>query len=98
MTFKDTLHKKLFWDADFEQLDLEMHKKYMVERVLERSTSWEQVKLMIVYYGRDEVVAIIKELPWLTKLTMNFCHFYFDIPLNEMRCYTKRQLMPELWH
>ncbi len=98
MTFKDTLHKRLFWDSDFEKLDLELHKKYVVERVLERAYKWVQVKEMINYYGRDEVVRIIKELPWLTNLTMNFCHIYFDIPLNEMRCYTKKQLMPKLWH
>lgn len=98
MTFKETLDKKLFWDSDFEQLDLEKHKKYIIERVLERGYYWMQFKEMINHYGRNEVIRIIKELPWLTDLTMNFCRLYFDIPYKEMRCYTKKQLMPTLWH
>lgn len=97
MTFKETLDKKLFWDSDFEQLDLEKHKKYIIERVLERSPSWKQFKLMIEYYGREEVIRKIKDMYYLTDITISFCHHYFGIPLNEMKCYIRKQSIPKHW-
>ena len=97
MTFKETLHKKLFWDSEFEQLDLEKHKKYIIERVLERGYDWKQFKEMINYYGREEVIRVIKELYYLTDSVISFCHYYFEIPKNEMRCYIRKQSLPKLW-
>jgi hypothetical protein len=98
MTFQETLEKKMFWDSDFEKLDLQKHKRYIIERVLERALSWQQFKLMVDYYGDKEVIDLIKNVSYLTDLTINFCNFYFDIPLNEMRCYTRKQSLPKLWH
>lgn len=95
MTFKETLHKKLFWDSDFESLDLEKHKKYIIERVLERGYEWRQFKEMINYYGREEIIETIKKARYFDDKTIRFCHYYFDIPLNEMRCYIQKQSQPK---
>jgi hypothetical protein len=98
MTFKETLHKKLFWDSDFEKLDLDLHKKYVVERVLERAPEWITFKKMIEYYGREHLINIIKDLYYLDDRTISFCENYFEIPKEEMRCYIRKQSMPKHWH
>ncbi|GHV23855.1 hypothetical protein FACS189428_7720 [Clostridia bacterium] len=49
--------KYLFWDTDPAGLDMEKHKKYIVERVLDYG-SWEDWLLIRNYYGLDRLKEI----------------------------------------
>ncbi len=97
-TFKSILQKQQFWDIDFEQLDVDENKAYVIERILDRANSWHQLKAMIAYYGKENLTTVIKNIRYLNSKTINFCSIYFDIPLTEMRCYTLTQSMPKYWN
>lgn len=80
----------LFWDSDPDLIDLQKHKQAIIERVLERG-SWQSIKELIHYYGRPEIIEAAKKARWFSLKTMHFISGYFNIPLNELRCYTHRQ-------
>lgn len=84
------LRPSLFWDTDYASINWEHHAKYVIERVLHRGT-WEEFKSMLVFYGRERITAVIKRLRYMDKRVMHFCRVYFNIPLNEMRCYNIKQ-------
>ena len=87
------ISSSLFWDMDYEKLDWEKNKQLIVQRVIERGTI-KALHEITGFYGKDRVVAVIKQLPFLSSRDIAFVHIYFDIPLNELRCYTNKPLIP----
>jgi hypothetical protein len=87
---KEHLNRRLFWEIDFDKLNVDEKKQYVIERVLERG-SLSQFKALINYYGRNEVAKAVKFARSLDALNHNFCSIYFDIPKEEFRCYTWKQ-------
>lgn len=89
-------NSKLFWDSDISHIDPLVHKQNIIERVLERG-SWIEIKELIHYYGRDEIIAAAKKASFFSDKTTHFISGYFDIPLDQMRCYKDKQLNPALY-
>ena len=83
----------LFWDTDIKSIDINLNKQAIIERMLERG-SWENIKELMQFYGREEVAQAAKRARWFSQKTVHFVSGYFDIPLSEMRCYNERQLSP----
>jgi hypothetical protein len=83
----------LFWDTDIRSIDITVNKQAIIERVLERG-SWDNIKELIQFYGREEIVMAAKNARWFSEKTVHFVSGYFDIPLSEMRCYKEKQLSP----
>lgn len=83
----------LFWDSDVKKIDPVLHKQAIIERVLERG-SWDNIKEIISYYGRQEIIGAARKARWFSDKTMHFISGYFDIPLEELRCYTEKQSSP----
>ena len=83
----------LFWDSDVSAINPQKHRQAIIERVLERG-SWNNIKEIISYYGKEEVAKTAKKARWFSDKTMHFISGYFDIPLEELRCYTEKQLNP----
>lgn len=79
----------LFWDVDRSKIDIEKNKKLIVERVLQRG-SRSDLDALLNHYDKSEVREVIKQLPWLNEKDIAFVHVFFDIPLNELKCYTKK--------
>ncbi len=83
-------HRALFWDVDIKSLDINIHARYIIARVICRGnlTDWEILKNL---YGkhkiRDEVVAIRS----LDPKSLNFLSNYFDIDQADFRCCTSKQ-------
>ncbi len=94
---KPNLHKRLFWEYDYEQMDWQKNAEIVVERVIERGTQeeWEE---MINFYGRKKVVATLKnKTTYLTdKATKKVCD-YFELKPEELKCYVKKQSRPQHW-
>jgi hypothetical protein len=86
--------QNLFWDVDINTLDGTRHAQAVIERVLERG-SWENLKELIDYYGRDAIVEAARKAPWFSDKTQHFISGYFKLPLNEMRCYIRKQSNPQ---
>jgi len=79
----------LFWDVNRAKLDLEKNKNIIVERVLQRG-SRSDLNLLLSYYDKEDLKEIIKQLTWLNEKDRAFVHVFFDIPYNELKCYTKK--------
>lgn len=91
------LPKVLFWDVDFEKLDPEKNAHFIVTRVVQRGSldDWFAIKK---YYGLDIIKDILLHTRYLDKLTLHFFSMYFNIPIEQFRCYTFQQSNPELWN
>ena len=90
------LRKSLFWDTNYDKIDWEKNAPYVVDRVMHYGV-WEEFKEMLKYYGREKVIEIVKNLRYMDRRVMTFCHVYFQIPLEEIRCYKIRQSMTLHW-
>ena len=83
----------LFWDTDIKGINAQKHKQAIIERVLERG-SWENIKEIIAYYGKEEVTETAKKSRWFSDKTMHFISGYFNIPLEHLRCYIQKRSNP----
>jgi hypothetical protein len=85
------LSPHLFWDTKLESLDFQKNKRLIVDRVLHRGTleEWNFVKN---YYGKDELIKILCELPFIAPKEANFVKVLFNLEPQQMRCYTNTRL------
>lgn len=86
----------LFWDVDKTTLDVERHRRFIIERTLTHGTlsDWYLIK---TYYGKETIKTECKQVRYLDKQTLAFCAAYFHEPLHHFRCYTLRQSNPAHW-
>lgn len=83
-------NKHLFWDTNVDSIDVTKHRQAIIERVIERG-SWEEFKELIDFYGRATIIDCAKKARWFSEKTIHFVSAYFDIPLDNLRCYTQKQ-------
>ena len=84
----------IFWDVDRKQIDLSLHAPYVVQRVLEYGQIGDW-KLLLAYYGLDEIVSISKNLRSLEPRALAFISTISRTPQEQFRCYNTRQSNPE---
>lgn len=65
------LVKSTFWDAEFEGLDLEKDKGYIISRIAERGTD-NEVSFIISYYPKKDVLFVVNNAPEITPKTKNY--------------------------
>lgn len=81
----------LFWDVDYSKLDWTKHEMLIVQRVIERG-SINAIQEIMEYYGKARLTTIIKKISHLSPRDIAFVNVYFNINLNELKCYSKKQL------
>ena len=86
----------LFWDADPKDLDLVKHKKYVVQRVLERGTL-DDMRHMFAMYGFDDVIATSKMFRSLEPKSFTFIVNLSGQPKESFRCYMLKQSNHAPW-
>lgn len=71
--------KWIFWDVDFEQIEIESHAHGIMARVLERGCL-EDVRWLIDTYGLDRIHAFFRDVwsPELSERTRTFWRVVFD--------------------
>jgi hypothetical protein len=82
-TDKFPFSKYLFWDSEDGDMDIQKHKKHIIERVLTRGIL-KDIYILFKLYSNEELIASIKSSRVLDKKTASFCSQYFGIPLNEI--------------
>ena len=85
-----TLGKNLFWDADYTQLDLDIHAAYIIPRVMDYGC-WEDVQFVFTYYERERIRDILSASPSLQIRTIYFFAQLFALPLESFAAYHNRQ-------
>jgi hypothetical protein len=94
---KDKFNKALFWNTKLENIDLEKHARFVIERVLTRGllSDW---KVMKAYYGYDKIKSEVVNIRSMDKITLNFCSQYFNIPKTDFRYYNTEPFIQKLWN
>lgn len=91
------INPALFWEYDMSEFDYEDMIQIVIERVIERG--WpEDWYAILNKYGEAKIIDTIKLIPYLNDKDMNFVSKVFEIPLTEMRCYTRKQSRQEHWN
>lgn len=93
---KPIFERRIFWDVNFEQIDYDAKANFVIERVFERGDV-EDIRQCRRYYGDEKVTDALLKAKYLPLHTTHFVSSIFNIPLEEFRCYTLRQLNPELF-
>ena len=94
---KQQLTGHLFWDVSREEVDMDVHASFLVQRVLEYGT-WDDWRILRDYYGVDHIVALCKSMRTLDPVCLSFISAISDTPKEEFRCYHIRQSNPTLWN
>lgn len=93
---KPVFHRRIFWDVDFDKLDYDLRANFVIERVFERGDV-EDIRNCRRYYGDEKVTEALLNAKFLPETRMYLASAVIDRPLSDFRCYTLRQLNPELF-
>ena len=77
--------KRLFWDVDREGVDLEVHRPYVIKRIMDYG-DMEDVKWMLAIYPAKDITEVVKKSRGLSRKSACFWAAYFNIPKEEIRC------------
>ena len=75
--------KYIFWDSSVGHIDLNKHKRYVIERVLTRGFL-EDVYMLTKLFSQKEIQQALRKSKELDPKTINFCSQYFNFPKSEM--------------
>ncbi|MDO9510188.1 MAG: hypothetical protein Q7J34_00385 [Bacteroidales bacterium] len=87
----------LFWDINPNELELELHKQFIVQRVLQYGLM-DDWKLLIQSIEIKEIAEIAIQIKDLDKRTGSFISALSEIPKEEFRCYSIQQSIPPHWN
>lgn len=84
------LREVLFWDTDINNICLDKHAAYIIERIAMFGTydEWNQV---LSYYGKEKIKKIVCHLSGLDNKTLNYLSIHLNIPKVKFKCYTQLQ-------
>ncbi len=88
-SFIRQLSPYLFWDIDRRSVDSQRHIRWLVERIISRGDLNDFLALLEFYPEEKIKNEVIKVRHW-DKKTMAFLSHFFNIPLENFRCYEKK--------
>jgi len=80
--------KVYFWDVNIDEIDLEKHKRFVIERILNNGDHQALTWLRKIY-DEETIKEAVKKSRNLTRKTARFWQAYFRLSEEEMRCFTK---------
>jgi hypothetical protein len=89
-------NKRIFWDVNFEKLDYDAKANFVIERVFARGDV-PDIRNCRRYYGDEKVTEALLSAKFLPEVTLYLASAVVNRPLKDFRCYTLRQLNPELF-
>jgi len=94
---KKGLRKELFWDVDFEKLDVDKAVRLVMERVVSEG-NLQELKLLFAYYGEKKISEMIVNIGFLDNKTLGYLSHILNIPKSKFKCYTKKPLNQNYWN
>jgi hypothetical protein len=91
--FKKSLRKELFWDVDFNKLDVNHAERLITERICSLGFP-EELRNTILYFGYDSFTKTIMNVNFLDNKTLRFFSLLLNKPATKFKCY-KRKLSKE---
>lgn len=91
------INPTLLWEYDLSKFDYSEMRNMVVQRVVERG--WPKDWFAILnLYGEEGVKEAIKSLPYLNEKDIQFVSTVFQIPLQQLACFTKKQSRLAHWN
>lgn len=93
----EALSPHLFWDTPPENIDRQVHRAFIVERVMGygRMSDWETIKR---WYGREGLREIVTELRQLDDFSLAFLCLVLDLKKEDFKWYIQKQYHPNFWN
>ncbi len=84
------INRKIFWDIDISELNVELHAQFIIKRVIQRGSleDWIEIKKL---YGLNFIKDEILKIRDLDTKTLSFFSKYFEIDKKKFRCYNTKQ-------
>jgi len=79
------LSKSLFWDVDTDSIDLDIHARFVIERVLSRGSVNDWFVLLDLY-GKKRISEEVVHIRSLDPKSLNFLTVSFNIDKEKFRC------------
>lgn len=95
-SIKPNISKRVFWDINFESLDYEKDRLFIIDKVMNYGL-WDDFVAIVKYYGKEVIGKEIVKSPYLKKDVLNFLCFYLGLQPSDFECYTRRQLQEPHW-
>jgi hypothetical protein len=93
---KPVFNRRIFWDVNYDKMDLDLRANFVIERVFERGDV-EDIRQCRRYYGDEKVTTALLNAKFLPEHRIHLASAVIDKPLTDFRCYILRQLNPELF-
>jgi len=78
----------LFWDVEFEELEIKTHAILIIKRVLDRG-NLSDIRWLVKTYGRDAIRKVVMETRDLARPTGNFWADILGLNKNQVACLRK---------
>lgn len=95
-TPRPTFDRRMFWDVDYDRMDLDAKWRFVIERVFERGDV-EDIRQCRRYYGEERVNQALLEAKFLPEHRLSLASAVVNEPLEKFRCYTLRRSQPGLF-
>jgi hypothetical protein len=96
MDIKPNISSKAFWDTNFEALDYERNKDYIIAKVFEFG-KWKDISEITKFYGEEQVKQSLVSSFSLSNATFSFASAIFKIPKEQFKCYEQKQFQKSAW-
>ena len=90
------IREELFWDINIQTLDVKKNKQIIIERVLSLGNISE-FKTIEKFYGRKLIKNVLGKIGYFDPKTLEFILSYYNLKMDNLKCYTKRQLQQQRW-
>lgn len=84
--------KKYFWDTEYEKLDIEKNKKYIISRLFCEG-DLASIKWLKKNYTEEEIIETAKTSRRLNPVTASFLKNIYDLKKEEMQYYINNKNM-----
>lgn len=90
--------KKYFWDVDFEKIDFDNHRMYVLKRILEygdeKAVSW-----MWKSFKKPEIKYALVNFRGYSQKSANFWAFILGVKKEDVKCLSKsfRETQKQFW-
>ena len=92
------INRSLLWEYDVDNFDWQNSKAIVVQRVIEMGEPEDFYAAFDLYGGVDGFREIIKTLPYLNDIDINFVCVFFNLKREDLRCCTRRQSIQKHWN
>ena len=91
------LSQDLFWDINYNKLDFQKNKRFIISRVLNYGDI-DDFKQLMRYYNLQSVKHMARRLRSLDKKSLSFYSLIFNLPKNKFLCFqTALKQRQDIW-